>query len=140
MNSVTQKRERKFKRAKLRLVDLSEPNLYDSDYSVALVAEAAYAAVAQMFPWLSVDDIRHPPRKFMDAKLARQVAIYFLATQAGIPQRQIGRLQGRQRTSIHFALRAVEKRLHCERFAAAYDQLEEWAMMHYRALLTENAA
>lgn len=137
MTSVTQRRERKYKRAKLRLVDLSEPNLHDSDHVVALVAEASYAAVAKMFPWLSVDQIRNPPRRLLDAKLARQIAIHFMTVHANVPQRQIGRLQARQRTSIHFALKAVEKRLECDVFAAAYDQLEDWATEHYRAALPQ---
>ncbi|PRA86941.1 hypothetical protein CQ054_07015 [Ochrobactrum sp. MYb29] len=120
-NSETQKRERKFKKAKSRPVDLSHVNFYDSDFVVALAAEATYEAVAEMFPWLSIVQIKNPPRHLMDAKLARQVAIHIMAERVGVPQRQIARLQGRQRTSIHFALQTVEKRMESDTFTAAYE-------------------
>ena len=120
-NTETQKRERKFKKAKTRLVDLSHVNFYDSDFVVALAAEATYEAVAEMFPWLSIFQIKNPPRHLMDAKLARQVAIHIMAERVGIPQRQIARLQARQRTSIHFALQTVAKRMESDTFTAAYE-------------------
>ncbi|RRY11502.1 hypothetical protein [Brucella anthropi] len=120
-NSETQNRERKFKKAKTRPVDLTHVNFYDSDFVVALAAEATYEAVKEMFPWLSVVQIKNPPRQLMDAKLARQIAIHIMAERLGIPQRQIARFQARQRTSIHFALQTVTKRMECGTFAAAYE-------------------
>lgn len=119
--STTQKRERKFKKAKQRPVDLSHVNFYDSDFVVALAVEAAYEAVLEMFPWLTITQIKNPPRQMMDAKLARQIAIHILAERVGIPQRQIARYQARQRTSIHFALQSVTKRMECNRFVTAYE-------------------
>lgn len=136
---ATTKRERKFKRAKLRLVDLERANLYDSDYVVALMAECAYEAVADMFQWLSVEDIRNPPRKMMDAKLARQVAIHVMVGPLNIPQRQIARLQGRQRTSIHFALQTVERRLEDEMFETAYETMADKAIAACREKMEEAA-
>ncbi len=59
----------------------------------------------------------------MDAKLARQIAIHLMVNRMAMDQRTIARLQGRQRTSIHFALRTVNDRLEDATFAAAYDRM-----------------
>lgn len=124
-NHVTQKRERKFKTAKRRQVDLSHENYFNSDYVVARVAEITYAGVAKMLPWLSVNQIANPPRQLMDAKFARQLAIHIMSTRLDIPQRQVTRLQGRQRTSIHFALQSIDERLECDTFAVVYEKTVE---------------
>lgn len=134
---ATTKRERKFKRAKLRLVDLTDVNVWDSDHVVALAAESAYEAASEMFAWLSVEQVRNPPRQMLDAKLARQVAIHLMNGSLGMPQRQIARLQGRQRTSIHFALQAVEKRLETDEFRNAYDRAEGLALVAFEERMGE---
>lgn len=86
-------------------------------------AERAYRAVLSEFQWLSLDQVRNPPRAIMDAKLARQIAIHLMVNRMGMEQRQIARLQGRQRTSIHFALETVNERLESPSFAASYGRI-----------------
>ncbi|MCZ8159097.1 MAG: hypothetical protein O9256_04345, partial [Rhizobiaceae bacterium] len=84
----------------------------------------AYRAVLSEFRWLSLDHVKNPPRTMLDAKLARQVAIHLMVNRMGIEQRQIARLQGRQRTSIHFALQTVNERLENPEFKASYHRME----------------
>jgi hypothetical protein len=123
--TTTAKRERKFKTAKRRVVNIRAVNPYDSDWCMAFASNAAYEAAEEMFPWLSQSEIRNPPRQLLDAKFARQVAVHLMASTLDMPQRQIARMQARQRTSIRFALRAVDKRLTDPVFAAAYRQALE---------------
>jgi hypothetical protein len=134
MTHITTKRETKFKRAKLRVVDMSGGNLFDSDYAVAIAAECAYQAVADGFAWLSIDQVREPPRWMKEAQLARQVAVHIMATVIGLPQRQVARLQGRQRTNLHFALKTVERRLECPVFAGSYQRMAEDAAARWAAV------
>lgn len=126
--SPATRRERQFQRSKLRVVDLSDLNVWDGDHVVGLAAEIAYEAACQMFPWLSVEQVRNPPQRMMDAKLARQVAIHIMTGALAVPQRQIARAQGRQRTSIHFALQTVERRLQLDLFRFAYEKAERYAV------------
>ncbi|MGC4410639.1 hypothetical protein D4A92_19595 [Rhizobium rosettiformans] len=87
-------------------------------------AERAYRAVQSEFQWLSIDQVRKPPRTMLDAKLARQIAVHLMVNCLSMEQRQIARLQGRQRTSIHFALQTVNGRLESPMFAASYERME----------------
>lgn len=123
--SETQKRERKHRRSMQRGVDQLKPvvsNVHSSDERSVFMAECAYRAVQTLFRHLSLDQIRQPPRQYMEAKFARQIAIHIMVNRLYMEQRQICRIQLRQRTPIHFALRAVEARLEHELFAAAYDR------------------
>lgn len=83
----------------------------------------AYQAVLSEFDWLSLAQVENPPRRMFDAKLARQIAIHLMVNRMGMEQRQVSRIQGRQRTSIHFALRTVDERLRDAPFVASYERM-----------------
>lgn len=85
--------------------------------------QRAYRAVLSEFHWLSLAQVENPPRQMFDAKLARQIAIHLMVNRMGMEQRQVSRVQGRQRTSIHFALRTVDERLRDAPFAASYERM-----------------
>lgn len=94
---------------------------YGSEASARM--RRAYQAVLSEFHWLSLAQVEYPPRQMFDAKLARQIAIHLMVNRMGIEQRQVSRVQGRQRTSIHFALRTVDGRLRDAPFAATYERM-----------------
>lgn len=139
----THRRERKHRRSMRRGVDQLMPvieNQHSYDQRSVAMADCAYRAVRSLFRHLSVDQIRQPPRQLMDAKLARQIAIHIMVHRLHMEQRQICRIQMRQRTSIHFALQAVETRLECEIFAAAYERIAAIAERLCQAVTMQNAA
>ncbi len=132
--STAAKRERKhvkFKGAVVSAVASNAVNLFNQEERSALKAECAYAAVHAEFGWLSMEQLLQPPTKMFDAKLARQIAIHIMVNHLALEQRHISRMQGRQRTSIHFALQAVERRLEDDRFAVSYDRMASRAMADY---------
>ncbi|MBT9373434.1 hypothetical protein [Rhizobium sp. CSW-27] len=86
-------------------------------------AEEALRAVQSEFSWLSLAQIRKPPTSMMDAKFARQIAIHLMVDRLAMEQRTIARLQGRQRTSIHFALRTVNERMKSPMFVTTYERM-----------------
>jgi hypothetical protein len=137
--TVTAKRERKYQRAKLRKVDMQRFNAWDSDQRMAITADCAYAAVAELFSWLPADQIRKPPASLFDAKLARQMATHIMAEALDMPRRQIGRLQGRQRTHIHLSLHAIERRLEETHFAIAYQGVADRALSMLKERFGEDA-
>lgn len=140
--SETQKRERKHRRSMLRGVDRLKPvvsNVHSSDQRSVFMAECAYRAVQTLFQHLSLDEIRQPPRQYMEAKFARQIAIHIMVNCLHMEQRQICRIQQRQRTPIHFALRAVEARLEHEMFAAAYERMAATAEQYIGAAMARAA-
>lgn len=140
--SVTQVRERKHRRSMQRGVDRLKPvvsNMHSSDERSVFMAECAYRAVQTLFQHLSLDQIRQPPRQYMEAKFARQIAIHIMVNRLYMEQRQICRIQLRQRTPIHFALRAVETRLEYELFAAAYERMAAAASRFADATLVQAA-
>lgn len=100
---------------------------------------AAFEAVQRLFSHLSVEHIRKPPRHMMDAKLARQIAIRIMNVDFHAPRRRITAMQGRQRTSISFAIQAVDRRLENEVFRAAYQQMAGTALMLYQKGLRASA-
>lgn len=88
-----------------------------------------YAAVQQEgFRHLALRDVIDPPHEWFDAALARQIAIHILATQFGVPKRRIVTMQARQRTSIAFAIHAVDRRLEYPKFEDAYRRMAKRAL------------
>lgn len=88
-----------------------------------------YAAVQQGgFQHLTLRDIIDPPHHWFDAALARQIAIHILATQFGVPKRRIVTMQARQRTSIAFAIHAIDRRLEHPAFEEAYRRMARLAL------------
>lgn len=116
-----------------RLADLRQANPHSYSDRCELMEQCAYEGVRLVFGHLSVEHMRRPPRQWMDAKLARQIAIRIMAVEMNMEQRQITRMQQRQRTSIHFAIRAVDARLDEPVFASAYRRMAARAMALYCA-------
>ncbi len=96
-----------------------------------LMERAAFEAVQKLFSHLPVEHIRKPPRHLMDAKLARQIAIRIMNVDFNAPRRRITTMQGRQRTSISFAIQTVDRRLENEVFRAAYERTANIARARY---------
>lgn len=109
-----------------------DADTFSDDSRADLAQDCAFRAVQSVLRYLSPELIAKPPRAYKDAQLARQIAIHIMATALEVGQRQITRMQGRQRTSIHFALQAVERRLECEVFRATYDRMTRAAREMYQ--------
>lgn len=92
-----------------------------------MLAQCAYEAVSTVFAWLSVGEIRKPPRAYKDAQLARQVAVRVMAIDLKVARRHVTRMQGRQRRSIQLAIQAVEQRMKCPEFCEAYREIADRA-------------
>lgn len=137
--SLTTKRERKHRRSMERPKPAGAFNPHSYDHRAELAYACALKAVQSGFSYLSIDQISNPPRTDKVAQLARQIAIHIMVHGLGIEQRQVCRIQGRQRTSIHFALQTVEMRRECPVFAAAHDRMMDAAVARYEAEL-ERAA
>lgn len=133
--SRTTKRERQHQRSMERPATGGPFNIHSYDHRTELARACAVKAVQICFGHLSVAEIINPPRAFKDAQLARQIAIHIMVRGFNIEQRQISRMQGRQRTSIHFALQTVEARLDCPVFAAAHARMTGAAVARYEAQL-----
>lgn len=100
-----------------------------------------FAAVQQEgFRHLALRDIINPPHQWFDAMLARQIAIHILAAQFGVPKRRIVMMQERQRTSIAFAIHAVDRRLERATFEEAYRRMAQLAMKLFDQELEKAAA
>lgn len=106
-------------------------NVHDERDHLALMERCAFEAVQVAFPHLSVAHIRKPPRPWFDAKLARQIAIHILNTEFDVPRHRITTMQARQRTSISFAMQAVQRRMVCPTFRAAYEGMAARAQATY---------
>jgi hypothetical protein len=134
--SQSQRREAQHRRSASRIervADLRDANPHSSADRYALMEQCAYEGVRLVFSHLSIDRIRQPPRQWMEAKLARQIAIRIMAVEMNMEQRQVTRMQQRQRTSIHFAIQAVDRRLEEPVFARAYRRMVERATALYCA-------
>lgn len=106
-------------------------NPYNFEHRGQLAHACAVTAVQTVFGYLTTEQITTPPRAYKDAQFARQIAIHIMVHTLRVEQRHITRMQGRQRTNIHFALQAVERRLECSVFRAAYDRMAMEAATHY---------
>lgn len=133
--SLARKRERKHRRSMERSRPDGAFNPDSYDHRAELAHASAVKAVQGAFSHLPTAQIINPPRAYKDAQFARQIAIHIMVHGLGIEQRQICRMQGRQRTSIHFAIRSVEQRLECAVFRAAYERMKSDA----RARLVQQA-
>ncbi|WP_139812536.1 hypothetical protein [Ensifer aridi] len=138
-NERTTIRERKHRKLMKRAGQARTFNPHDYEHRYELMADCAFRAVQSVFGHLAVDDIRKPPRALKDAQLARQIAIRIMADDFGMEQRYICRMQGRQRTSIHFAIQTVEKRMECEVFSAAYEGMVAEAFASYDLRMQQGA-
>jgi len=115
-------------------------NAHSFNHRCDLAARCAIEAVSNGFQWLSVEQIEKPARSQKDAQFARQIAIRIMAFDLQIEQRHIARMQGRQRTSIHFALQTVEERMEEPVFAVVYEGMAANAQAAYANKLERMAA
>lgn len=115
-------------------------NRHRFDHRYELMAGCCFETVQATFSHLSMDQIRKPPRHFKDAQLARQIAIRLMAVDFSVEQRQISRMQARQRTSIHFAIQTIDERMECGVFRAAYDRMAEQALRLYELKMQKAGA
>lgn len=102
-----------------------------------LMEQCTYEAVQTVFGHLSLDHIKNPPRPYFDAKLARQIAIRIMNVDFDAPRRRLCTMQSRQRTSISFAVQAVERRMECEVFRAAYDGMAAQALASFQRQMSD---
>lgn len=98
-------------------------NPYSEEQRVQAMLSCCIAAVQSGFQHLALRDIIDPPHEWFDAALARQIAIHLLAVEFDVPRRRIVAAQARQRTSISFAIQAVDRRLDDPVFSAAYRRM-----------------
>jgi hypothetical protein len=102
-------------------------NPYSEEERLQAMLSACYAAAQSGFRHLALRHIINPPHEWFDAALARQIAIHILATRFDVPRRRIVEMQQRQRTSISFAIRAIDNRLEDPVFERAYRRMSERA-------------
>ncbi|MBZ0164605.1 MAG: hypothetical protein K8H74_18065 [Notoacmeibacter sp.] len=96
------------------------PGSPSHDWPADRVIEAALKAVQSGFPHLSITDIAHPPRQWLDAALARQIAIHILVHQFGFSRNRLARELGRARASTFRALEVVDERMISPEFEDSY--------------------
>lgn len=89
--------------------------------------DAALTGVQDSFGHLSKDDIAYPPHQWLDARLARQIALHMMNEHFGIPRRKIVLELERSRTSVARAMRKVGERMENMAFADAYEVMTEVA-------------
>ena len=90
--------------------------------------EACLRAVQIHFNHLTLEEIRQPPRGYLDAFLARQIALHILIDQFGWPKRRVGEELGRNRGCVRVAVYSVNARLRrAEEFKTAYQYMTELA-------------
>lgn len=102
-------------------------NVHDQRQVHDLAFHACVAAVADAFPHLSIAAIIHPPHRWFDAALARQVVIHLMVRRFHIPKRRVTIMQERAREAVNRAVRTIDERLEDETFAAHYETVAQGA-------------
>ncbi|SOC41630.1 hypothetical protein SAMN05892877_10936 [Rhizobium subbaraonis] len=115
-------------------------NPYSESERLGLMLSCCYDAVRTGFRHLALRHIISPPRNWFDAALARQIAIHILNVEFEVPRRRIVAMQARQRTSISFAIQAVDRRLEDPVFARAYRRMADHAKKLFMTTLQKAAA
>lgn len=116
-------------------VDFKPVNIVPASHSIAGITgdifqvyfDASVTGVQTCFGHLSKEDIAHPPHRWFDAALARQIAIHILHNEFDIPRRQIVRELQRSRESVFRAMKVVDDRKMNGDFAESYDTMVEIA-------------
>lgn len=86
-------------------------------------ADALQKAVAAAFG-IRVRDLRAVSRGEARVALARQCAMYLAHVAWGLNFAEVGRMFGRDRTTVAHACRRIEDRRECAQFDAMLDRLE----------------
>lgn len=114
-------------------------NPYSEAERLEIMLSCCYAAVQSGFRHLALRHIIEPPHNWFDAALARQIAIYIFNIEFEVPRRRIVAMQARQRTSISFAIQAIDRRLEDPAFAHAYLRMAARAKVLFISTLQKAA-
>lgn len=88
---------------------------------------ASVKGVQTSFKHISIEDIAHPPQGWMDAMLARQIAMHIAIRRLHAPMGAVVRDLQRGRNNVRNALQSVENRMVSEDFATAYEDMAKVA-------------
>ena len=88
---------------------------------------ASIEGVQEQMGHLTVEQICEPPREWLDAALARQIAIHLTVNRFAVQKRRIAIELERSREAINRALRTVDERLAHDAFANRYEAMAERA-------------
>lgn len=102
-------------------------NVYDQKQVYEATMHASLCAVREGFPHLTIRDIVDPPHEWFDAALARQVVMHIVIREFGWPKRRVVETEDRSREAINRALRTIDRRMVCDRFAQHYMSMAERA-------------
>lgn len=115
-------------------------NPYSAEERLQTMLACCIKGVQSGFQHLAVRHIIDPPHAWFDAALARQIAIHILNVEFDVPRRRIVAMQDRQRTSISFAIQAVDRRLQDPVFARAYARMAARAIDLFMTKIEKAAA
>ena len=96
-------------------------------HDVQSLFEASVTGVQNTFNHLSKDDIAHPPHRWFDAALARQIAFHIMINRFDVPWRRLAKELVRSREAVMRAMRTVNERLLDEDFANSYETMADVA-------------
>ena len=88
---------------------------------------ASIEGVQEQMGHLTIEQICEPPREWLDAALARQIAIHLTVNRFAVQKRRIAIELERSREAINRALRTVDERLAHDAFAGRYEAMAERA-------------
>ena len=109
----------------------SDPSPRSRDWGekpdVQALFKASVNGVQSGFNHLSTEDIAHPPHRWFDAALARQIAFHIMINRFDVPRRRLSIELERSREAVLRAMRTVDERLLNEDFASSYEAMAEIA-------------
>lgn len=115
-------------------------NPYSDEERLQAMVAASYRASRAHFNHLPLRHIINPPAEMFDAKLARQMAIYVLHIDFGVPRRRLVVLLGVARWTVMQAVRVVEARRFEPLFEKAYERIAARAKDTFMGMLYEASA
>lgn len=114
-------------------------NPYSEEERLQAMISASFRASRAHFNHLPLRHVINPPAEMLDAKLARQVAIYVLHIDFGVPRRRLVALLSVARWTVMQAVRTVEERRFEALFDRAYERIGARAKDNFMAALQEAA-
>lgn len=114
-------------------------NPYSEEERLQAMVSACYRASRSHFNHLPLRHIISPPAELLDAKLARQMAIYVLHIDFGVPRRRLVILLGVARWTVMQAVRTIEQRRFEALFERAYERIAARAKDNFTTALHEAA-
>lgn len=98
-------------------------NPYSETERLQAMMQASFKATRAHFNHLPIRFIIEPPVDMLDAKLARQIAIYVLHMEFGVARRRAVKMFGIVRSTLLLAIRTVEYRRGEAVFDIAYRRI-----------------